>query len=147
MALRKFKNSRVKNLLCAQMCSHVQFFATPWIVACQAPLSWDFPGKNTRVGCYFLLQGIFFNQGIKRMSLHLLQWQVDSLPLCHLSPTKNLLHYKYHLIGKQLKRQMFCIQHCLPPQFTAFCLLPLLNNAGWLSQNQLRAGKDSSSDP
>ena len=27
---------------------------------------WDFPGKNTRVGCHFLLQGIFFlTQGSK----------------------------------------------------------------------------------
>ena len=24
---------------------------------------WDFPGKNTRVGCHFLLQGIFPTQG------------------------------------------------------------------------------------
>ena len=26
-------------------------------VAHQAPLSWDFPGKNTGVGCHSLLQG------------------------------------------------------------------------------------------
>ena len=26
-----------------------------WTVACQAPL-WDSPGKNTGVGCHFLLQ-------------------------------------------------------------------------------------------
>ena len=24
---------------------------------------WDFPGKNTGVGCHFLLQGIFLTQG------------------------------------------------------------------------------------
>ena len=24
---------------------------------------WDFPGKNTEVGCHFLLQGIFPTQG------------------------------------------------------------------------------------
>ena len=30
---------------------------TPWTVARQAPLSMDFPGKNTGVGCHFLLQG------------------------------------------------------------------------------------------
>ena len=29
----------------------------PWTVACQAPLPWDFPGKNTGMGCHFLLQG------------------------------------------------------------------------------------------
>ena len=38
--------------------------ATPWTIACQAPLSsvlcrGDFTGKNTRVGCHFLLQGVF----------------------------------------------------------------------------------------
>ena len=26
---------------------------------------WDFPGKNTAVGCHFLLQGIFHTQGLK----------------------------------------------------------------------------------
>ena len=26
---------------------------------------WNFPGKNTGVGCYFLLQGIFLTQGIE----------------------------------------------------------------------------------
>ena len=27
-----------------------------------APLPWNFPGKNTRAGCYSLLQGIFLTQ-------------------------------------------------------------------------------------
>ena len=36
---------------------------------------WDFPGKNTGVGCHFLLQGIFPIQG---SNLRLLHWQVDS---------------------------------------------------------------------
>ena len=39
------------------------------------------PGKNTGVGCHFLLQGIFPTQG---SNPHLLHWQVDSLPLHHL---------------------------------------------------------------
>ena len=42
---------------------------------------WDFPGKNTEMGCHFLLQGIFPTQG---WNLPLLHWQVDSLPLSHL---------------------------------------------------------------
>ena len=29
---------------------------------------WDFPGKNTRVGCHFLLQGIFPTQGLNQHS-------------------------------------------------------------------------------
>ena len=45
---------------------------------------WNFPGKNTGVGCHFLLQGIFPIQGLDRHVLCLLHWQVDSLPLRHL---------------------------------------------------------------
>ena len=45
---------------------------------------WDFPGKNTGVGCHFLLQGIFLTQGSNLSLLHLLHWQAGSLPLCHL---------------------------------------------------------------
>ena len=50
----------------------------PGTVACQAPLSmgffffffsWDSSGKNTGVGCHFLLQGIFLTQ---ESNLHLL---------------------------------------------------------------------------
>ena len=48
---------------------------------------WEFPGKNTWVGCYSLLQGIFLTQGWNPCLLHLLHWQVDSLPL---SQFKNL---------------------------------------------------------
>ena len=33
-------------------------FVTLWIVAHQAPL-WDFPGKNTGVGCHFFLQATY----------------------------------------------------------------------------------------
>ena len=37
---------------------------------------WDSPGKNTRVGCPVLLQGIFLTQ---RWNPCLLPWQADSL--------------------------------------------------------------------
>ena len=52
--------------LCTSCCgvlSCVWLFATPWTVACLAPLSMRFSGKNTEVGCHFLLQGIFLTQG------------------------------------------------------------------------------------
>ena len=45
---------------------------------------WDFPGKNSRVGCHFLFQGIFPTQGSNSSLLLLLHWQADSLPLSHL---------------------------------------------------------------
>ena len=38
--------------VCACMLSCVQPFVTPWTVAHQA--LWNFPGKNTEVGCHFL---------------------------------------------------------------------------------------------
>ena len=52
--------------------------ATPWTTALQDLLCpWDFPGKNTGVGCHFLLQGIFLTQGSNSGVLH---WPADSLP-------------------------------------------------------------------
>ena len=42
---------------------------------------WDSPGKNTQVGCQALLQRIFPIQGSNLSLLHLLHWQVSSLPL------------------------------------------------------------------
>ena len=41
---------------------------------------WDFPGKNTEVGCHFFLQEIFL---IQESNPHLLHWQVASLLLSH----------------------------------------------------------------
>ena len=43
--------------------------ATPWTVACQAGYSpWGFPGKNTGVGCHFLLWGNLPYPGIEPAS-------------------------------------------------------------------------------
>ena len=42
---------------------------------------WDSVGKDTGVGCHALLQGIFLTQGSNPCLLHLLHWQVGSLPL------------------------------------------------------------------
>ena len=41
---------------------------------------WGSLGKNARVGCHFLLQGMFPTQGL---NLCLLHWQTSSLPLSH----------------------------------------------------------------
>ena len=45
-------------LLLLSRFSHVLLCATPWTAAHQAPpsLGWTSPGKNTGVGCHFLLQ-------------------------------------------------------------------------------------------
>ena len=59
------------------------FPASFFLCACSVPqlcclLSHVQLCKNTGVGCHFLLQGIFPTQG---SNLHLLHWQLDSLPL------------------------------------------------------------------
>ena len=44
------------------------------------PRPWDSPGKNTGVGCHFLLQGIFLTQGSNPGLLH---WRQMLYPLSH----------------------------------------------------------------
>ena len=56
--------------------------------------SWDSPGKNTGVGCHFLFQGIFLTQGWNPSLLHLLHWQVGSLPLA-LPGKPNIVYISY----------------------------------------------------
>ena len=82
--------TQVHNILCVhvQLFSHVQIFVVLLSISCQAPLSRNSPGKNTGVGCHFLLQGTFPTQGPNSWLLHLLHWQVDFLQLHYLgSPT------------------------------------------------------------
>ena len=65
--------------VCGYVCvlSHIQLFATPWTVACQAPLSMGFPGQEHWSGCHFLLQGTFPTQGSNPCLLCLLHWQAS----------------------------------------------------------------------
>ena len=76
------------------MLSHVWFwfFVTPWSVPIRLLCPWDFPGKNTGVGCHFLLHRIFLTQGL---NLCLLHQQVDSLPLHHLGSLSPLVFILY----------------------------------------------------
>ena len=79
-----------------QSLSHVQLFCNPvdWPSGLLCP--WDFPGKNTGVGCHLLLQGIFLTQG---SNLCLLHWQAGSLPLSHLgSPSCGYSIYKMQFV-------------------------------------------------
>ena len=61
---------------------------TPLSIDCiaqQTPLPMSSPpGKNTGMGCHALLQGIFPTQWLNPHLLHLLCWQVNSMPLSHL---------------------------------------------------------------
>ena len=82
----------------AWVLSHIQLFVAPWTINCQAArllCPWDFPGKNTGMGCHFLLQGIFLTQGLNPGLLCLLHWQADSLPLCRLGSPSTWVRYYY----------------------------------------------------
>ena len=81
--------------------NHVRPFVTPWTVAYRLLRLWDFPDKNTGVGCHFLLQEIFPNPGIEPRSPAL---QADDLPS--------------EPLGKPLKLIIFKFKHILSdPQF------------------------------
>ena len=54
--------------------SHVRLFGTHGLQPTRLLRPWDFPGKNTGVGCHFLLQEIFPTQGLN-----------PSLPHCWLT--------------------------------------------------------------
>ena len=50
------QNLIIKRLLLLSHISRVRLCVTPLTAAHQAPCPWDSPGKNTGVGCHFLLQ-------------------------------------------------------------------------------------------
>ena len=80
------------------ICMHVFMCMCGWVLTCSVVSDslrphglqptrllcpWDSPGKNTGVGCHFLLQGIFPIQGSNLCLLSLLHWQAHSLSLSH----------------------------------------------------------------
>ena len=95
----------------AQLLSRVRLSVTPWTVARQPPLSMGFSGKNTGVGCHFLLQGIFLTQGSNPRLLCLLHWQMGSLPLVPPGKPRFLPKVKV----KSLSRVRFFATHGLLP--------------------------------
>ena len=75
--------------------SHVQLFCMqphglqPTKLLCP----WDSPGKNTRLGCHGLLQGIFQTQESNWCLLHLLHCRWSLYPLSHVGINPQLLCY------------------------------------------------------
>ena len=59
----------------------IQLFVIPRLGPTTFLCPWDSPGKNTGVGCHFLLQGIFPTQGSNPRLLCRLHWQAGSPPL------------------------------------------------------------------
>ena len=82
-------------LTCTHFCCCLVTKSCPVLLRPHGPTRlFFFPGKKTGVCCHFLLQGIFPIQG---SNLHLLHWQVDSLPPRHQG---NLLMIFTYFINK-----------------------------------------------
>ena len=99
-------------LLCLVIKVVSDCFVTPWTVALQFLCPWNFPGKYTGVGCCFLLQGVFWTQGL---NFHLLHWQADSLPLSHQGSQVNILGISPFLVISYM--------HFLPITRFYFCFI------------------------
>ena len=85
--------------LCMHTCSVVSNSLWPHGL-CSPPVSsvhGDSPGKNTRVGCHVLLQGIFSTQESNQHLFHLLHWEAGSLPLVPLGMPQVYLYLKKKL--------------------------------------------------
>ena len=72
-------------------------------------------GRNTEVGCHFLLQGIFLTQVSNPHLLCLLHWQVGSLPLVPTGKpnTPNSMDYPKDSVTKMLQEKKKRIFHHL----------------------------------
>ena len=78
------------------MLSHVLLFATLWTVVYQTPLSMVFFQARILKWFPFPTPGIFLTQRWNSYLLHLLHWQVDSLPLYHVgSPSEFIIFLFY----------------------------------------------------
>ena len=78
-----------------QLLNHVPFLWSQGLQPIRLLCPCGFPGKNTEVGCHFLLQGIFLIQGL---NLCLLDWQANSFPLKYQESSKpGLKSLSFHL--------------------------------------------------
>ena len=76
---------------CVCVLSHFSCVRLPWTVVHQAPLSMEFPRQEYWSMLPFPTQEIFLTQGVNPCLLHLLHWQVGSLPLVPPEKPQNTL--------------------------------------------------------
>ena len=86
------------------------FFATPWSVAYQSPLSRNSPGKNTGVGCHSLLEWIFPTLGWN-LGLPHQRWTPYHLK----PPGKPKMHRGASLVAQSLRIRLPCRRHEVDP--------------------------------
>ena len=86
------------------MFSSVQLFVIHGLQPARVFCPWNIPGRNTGVGCHFLLQGIFLTQGSNSHLLYLQHWQANRLPQA--PPGKPCL-FGNQYIYKQFQRNKY----------------------------------------
>ena len=103
---------------------------------------WDSPGKNTGMGCHFLLQQIFPTQGS-----NLLHWQVDSSPLSHRESLTMCTYIKLTCKKKinmyTLKIYIFSQEIWFLPFDYYHLFLAVLDLHGWVGCSLAAAGSFS----
>ena len=116
-----------------KLLSRVWLFATPWTVACTRLLCpWDFLGKSTGVGCYFLPQGIFPDPGIEPRSPALYTDALPSEPqgTCIPEPNRNDIK-RCHFDWPPLAQLSFLLNNqevvLLKPPYPAYWLTVYLH--------------------
>ena len=62
LLLMKSSNWLLDICMCAQWLSHVRLFATPWTVACQAPLSMKFSRQEDWSGLPYPIPGVWMGR-------------------------------------------------------------------------------------
>ena len=82
--------------VCVCVLSHVQLFATPWTIACQAPLSMGFPRQEYWSVLPFLPPGDHPDPGIEPTSPAYPALRVDSLLLSQ-QGNSNIIHLSIYI--------------------------------------------------
>ena len=136
--------SYCKSTLSLRVCglSQVWLFSTPWTVAHQAPLSVDFPGKNTG-GVPFSPSGDLPDPGIEPTCPVSPALQAGSLPLSHWGSPHVKCRWE-----KRVRERLSLVKVCVPPHsfpsilpsFSLLSSLPsvlLFPKQGWGSVGQI----------
>ena len=106
-SVRQSTTSVSQSVLVAQsfltLCNPMDHMEPPARLLCP----WDSPGKNTGVGCHFLLQGIFLTQGSNWGLLHCVQilycLSRQASLKCYLSSFNSLVNFLIWSISQQLQ--------------------------------------------
>ena len=105
--------------------SRVRLLVTPLTVARQVPLSWDYPGKNTKSGLPFPPpEDLPKDSGIDPAAL---AWQVGSLPSSHLgSPMRTCNGGSYLVKGDWEASLRKCFIHSASSSYYVPSSIPAL---------------------